>query len=211
MQTAFHLLRLATFLLLGLSALILVSAFGFGSAFVADFTIENQSTQSITVIPIGTVGADGRRFPLPVTISSYVNLPAVTGRSFQLHPGGTVAISYDMDDINFSEIVVQDQHAQFFQLITDPDPLVNQYHGPGQAQYVIEDLGKLQLASVPVTAAAKVALRGNSGILIFYGLLIAPWILYVGILFAMRKPTADVVRVLDSSKARQELSVDSRA
>lgn len=212
MSGLLRLLQFLTYPFLALSMLILSNGFGFGAAFIADFTIANQTSRVITVIPIGTVGIEGRRYPLPITISSYLNLPALGGRALRLMPGEEVAISYDMDDINFSEIVVKDDRAKVVQLITDPQPTTRQYHGPTQQRYIVDDLARLQAPPATVLNAAQQAVNSNRGTYLLYGLLIGPWLAFGVLALALRQSNSVTTSVSDRSAGTEpELPLDSQA
>src|SRR4051812_11394635 len=99
-------LKYVIYSFLGLSMLIW-SALGFGAIFITDFVVENRTKKVILVTPVGTVGAEGIKAPLPVKLLAFPPLPALRCGTYRLVPGESVRIQYDMDDINFSEIVVE--------------------------------------------------------------------------------------------------------
>jgi hypothetical protein len=150
---------------------------GFGAAFVTDFTIENRTDTAIVVTPVGTWGA-GNRAPLPVKMLAFPPLPAMRGGGYRLAPGESVTIQYDMDDINFSEIVVTAEPGRPLQLVTDPTPTANQYHGPLQQHYVIDDLARLEPAPPSVQEAAQAADRQWVVACVVSSLLFGPWLVY---------------------------------
>jgi hypothetical protein len=172
-----RLLTYATFPLLGLS-LLLFAGMMFGAAFVTDFVVINRTNAPIVVTPVGTVGKQGRKSPLPVKMARLLPLPALSSGGYRLAPGQSVTISYDMDDINFSEILVEAAPGQSLQLVTDPHPTSNQYHGPMQRQYVIDDLAQLDQATSPVRAAAEAADRQWIAACVVLSLLFGPWLAY---------------------------------
>ncbi|GEM_PF-2615214 len=153
----------------------------FGATFVTGFTIENRSGQFISVTPIGCVGPSGERAALPIVMFSFVPLPALRAGGFPLADGETVTIRYDMDDINFSEIVVEDGRGQQFQLVTDPTPTANQYHSPQQRLFVIGRLKDLDPVAPEVAVAAKRAQGWHRGSILLNAILFAPWLFYVGL------------------------------
>jgi len=171
-----RLLTLATYPFLGLS-LLMFMGMGFGAAFVTDFTIENRTDTTIVVTPVGTFGA-GNRAPLPVKMLAFPPLPALWGGGYRLAAGESVTVQYDMDDINFSEIVVVAEPGRTLQLVTDPTPTVNQYHGPLQRHYVIGDLSLLEPAPPHVLEAARAADRQWVVACVTSSLLFAPWLVY---------------------------------
>lgn len=176
MRRALRLLKFATYPFLGLS-LLLFLGMGFGAAFVTDFAVENRTDTAVVVTPVGTVGA-GDRAPLPVKMLAFPPLPALRGGGYHLAPGESVTIQYDMDDINFSEIVVAAEPGRPLQLVTDPTPTANQYHGPLQRHYVIDDLARLEPATPPVQAAAQAADRQWVEACVMGSLLFGPWLVY---------------------------------
>lgn len=159
----------------------------FGAFFVTDFTVENQTGGSIVVTPVGTVGEEGRKRFLPVVIPVFLPLPALKAGGFRLAPDEAVTIHYDMDDINFSEIVVEDEQGRRFQLVTDPNPTTNQYHGPLQRRYIIDDLSRLDAVSPDVATAANTAHRQWARAAIFLFLLLGPWLLYGVLTWSLRR------------------------
>ena len=134
----------------GLSALLLMGIFA-SSAFMVQFSIENKTSETLLVTPIGTVGKEGRRRLLPVSMVEFIKFPAKQASRLKVASGEIVAVSYDMDDINFSEIVVETERGEARQLVTNPTPTQNQYHGPAQQAYAIDDWNKLE----PLSDAIK--------------------------------------------------------
>jgi hypothetical protein len=167
-------------------SVLLVSALGFGAVFVVSFTVENRTGQVISITPVGTVGKEGVKWPLPVKLFAFP-LAALRQGGFRLADGESMTIRYDMDDINFSEIVIADEHGRQFQLITDPDPTADQYHGPVQRHYMISELAILEPVSPPVQAAASRAAQRDARLLtVELTLLIGPWVVYAGLKRALR-------------------------
>lgn len=169
-------LIIVTYPFLGLSLLLLMGQL-FGQAFTATFTISNQTGQTLIVTPVGTVGAAGYRRPLP-TVMSMVPLPAPRAGGFRLEPQQSVAIYYDMDDINFSEIVVEDESGRLLQMIVDPNPTTNQYHGPTSARYAITNLADLSPAPPAIVQATLAANQRWKVLMIYLLFLAGPWCVY---------------------------------
>jgi hypothetical protein len=164
---------------------ILIGGTLFGIAFIADFKIENQTGQTLSVTPVGTVGKEGRRSPLPTIMSVALPLSALRAGGFRLAPGESLTVLYDMDDINFSEIVIENAQGQQFQLVVNPNPTTNQYHAPRQRYFPLNELGRLGPVDPRVAAAAKRA-RGLQSASIFMNLLlIGPWLAYGILRFAI--------------------------
>ncbi len=188
MRRLLRLLTYTTYPFLGLS-LLLFLGMGFGAAFVADFTVENRTDTTVAVTPVGTVGA-GDRAPLPVKVLAFPllpPLPALRAGGYRLAPGEAVTIRYDMDDINFSEIVVAAGPDRVLQLVTDPNPTTNQYHGPLQRHYVIDDLARLEPVPQPVREAAQAADGQWVVAGVVYALLFGPWAVYALVTWLSRR------------------------
>ena len=159
----------------GLSGLLTVAILA-PFAFMVSFTIENQTNEPLLVTPIGTVGKSGGRHLLPVLMANSVNFPAKQSSRFRLAPGESVSISYDMDDINFSEIVVENEHSEARQMVTDPSPTQRQYHGPAQQSFAIDDWNKLAPLSDAVRLVSLEPRPYQLGCR-FLVLIVSPWIL----------------------------------
>lgn len=186
MRLAFRILLWLTYPFLALSIL-LIAGMGFGVAFIADFTIENRTAQTISVTPVGTVGREGAKSPLPTVMFKSPPLSALRAGGFRLAPGKSVTVLYDWDDINFSEIVVEDGQGQQYQLVVNPMPTTNQYHAPRQRQFVIDDLTRLAQVDPDVSAAARRAQGYQSGAIYMNLLLIGPWLVYGVLRFAISR------------------------
>ena len=185
MRRLLRLLKFATYPFLGLSLLLFVGM-GFGAAFVTDFTIENRTNTTIFVTPVGTSRA-GHRAPLPVIALAFPPLPAIQGGGYRLAPGASVTVHYDMDDINFSEIVVDTEAGPTLQLVTDPNPTTNQYHGPLQRRYVISNLALLEPAPLLVQEAARAADHQWVLACVQTSFLFGPWLVYALVTWLSRR------------------------
>lgn len=179
MRRLLRILKYATYPFLALSLLLLLGM-AFGAAFVTDFTVENRTGDTIVVTPVGTVGPDGRRVPLPVKMLAWPSVSAFRSGGYRLAPGACVRIQYDMDDINFSEIVVAAaaEPRRTLQLVTNPNPTTNQYRGPMQPCYVIDDLTGLEAAPPAMQAAARAADRQWVIAVVELSLVLGPWVAY---------------------------------
>jgi hypothetical protein len=114
-------------------------------------------------------------------------LAAFRSGGYHLAPGQSVTIRYDMDDINFSEVALTTEPGSMLQLATDPTPTSNQYHGPLQEHYVIDDLARLEPATPPVQAAARAADRQRIVACVEISLLVGPWLVYALVAWASRR------------------------
>ena len=163
----------------------------FGSAFVAEFTVENQTGQTIAVTPVGTVGERGDRHPLPVYMWAFPPIESPQRGGFEIPPGESLDIVYDMDDINFSELVVFDHDGERGQLIVEPEPTRNQYHAPSQTRFVISDLDSLGLIADPVRNAARAALVPTSAPWVMLCVLLGPWLAFFTLSWMNRRLETD--------------------
>ena len=77
---------------------------------------------------------------------------------FKIAPNETFRFDYDMDDVNFSEIVVENADGEMRQIIANANPTLNQYIVPSETDFVIDDFGTL--ASVPANVKT-VAVAGQ--------------------------------------------------
>jgi hypothetical protein len=150
---------------------------GMTSAFVTEFTVENRTAGVITVSPVGTVGPEGHKVPLPVKLA-WMPLPAPQVGGFRLEPGEAVTIRYDSDDVNFSEIVVRDEEGHWRQLVTDPNPTARQYHGPAKRHFIIDALASLGEVPPSVRRAAEAAGSQWGLLVVLVVLLLGPWLVY---------------------------------
>ena len=73
--------------------------------------MENHTGQTLLITPVGTIG-DGYKAPLPTLMLAMPALPALRAGRYRLGPGESVTILYDMDDIHFSEIVIEDNRGR---------------------------------------------------------------------------------------------------
>ena len=163
-------------LLLGCSLLLSVSlGVGAGLAFCTTFTIENGSDQTISVTPVGAVGPLGSRQPLPTCRNFVYSFPESIRGGYQLRPGESVAITYDWDDINLSEIVVDQAGVTWGQLVVDPQPTLGRYHAPRQKHFRIDRAGLVPAPENVLEAAQRAqvptALPWILGVII-----VVPWL-----------------------------------
>lgn len=129
--------------------------------FLTSFLVVNQSQETVYVTPIGTVGREGKRYILPLSPSARFSLPSTGPFEITLPPAEEYQFTYDWDDINFSELAVRNERGEWYQLVTDPNPIKNQYHQPQVKAFMIPPLSQLPRASSDVVAAAK-SPRGRS-------------------------------------------------
>jgi hypothetical protein len=153
-QSLIRIALLATYPFLAVS-LLTFFGLGLGFAFIEEFTVENRTSDVIVVTPVGTVGKQGHRHSLPVYMWAFPPIWSAQRGGFEIPPGESIEILYDMDDINFSEIVVHDRAGEIGQLVVNSDPTERQYHAPAQRHFVIDDLDSLVAVPGPVRDAAR--------------------------------------------------------
>ena len=148
----------------------------FQTAFITDIHITNNTNHPIQITPIGTMGAAGRRGPLPVYRSANPAYRSEKRGGFPVPAnGGTIEVLYNWDDINLSEIVIEYHTGQLTQLVVDPNPTQNQYHPPAVNTFTIDD--QTVLTPVPSNiAAAYRAAQSTSNRWWMASLLYLPWI-----------------------------------
>ncbi|MDB2686808.1 hypothetical protein N9Y42_06310 [Mariniblastus sp.] len=120
-------------------------------AFMTDCSVTNKTGESLSVTPIGTVGPDGQRTLLPLYRTSFPYFVKSKRGDFQVRPGETFRFDYDMDDVNFSEIVVENPAGEMRQIIVNLNPTQNQYMVPDETNFVVGDFASL----VPTTPNVK--------------------------------------------------------
>jgi hypothetical protein len=121
--------------------------------FITSFTVVNETTETLVVSPVGTVGA-GDRHLLPLYATHTPACMAPRDRRFQIGPGESRRFLYDWDDINFSELAIESEDS-YRMLVVDPKPTENQYHMPYQDVFVIDTLSALPPASAEVREAVE--------------------------------------------------------
>ncbi len=132
--------------LLGLLLLINVfSTFGF----ITRFDIVNASGQPIWITPLGVPESGGPRQRLPQKMLPHLDIPALHDTDLLLPPNGTIAIYYDWDDINFTDILVRDAQGQDRVLVIDANPPTGKSFEPKSTRYSIPPLQQLSVATYP--------------------------------------------------------------
>ncbi len=175
-----HAIRLISILLVTLSVLVWIGVLLIGSlSFWTSCSVTNQTQQAIYATPIGTVGPAGKRVMLPVHRIWFPNLEYAEQGDIPIAPGETFRFVYDMDDINYSELVVKSGGQIVGQVVVNPTPTANQYTVPTIVDVTVKDFATL----LPVPANVQSAIPQNrrtgytgivyivtAGILILYGL-----------------------------------------
>ena len=125
-------------------------------AFLTDCSFTNKTEQVLWITPIGTVGVQGSRHLLPLYRTSFPFLMKSKLGFFRVPPGETFRFTYDMDDINFSELVVEDNSGQTRQIVANANPTAFQYIAPKETDYVLDDFDALQSAPDNIGKAARI-------------------------------------------------------
>lgn len=146
-------------------------------AFITRFTVENQSGQTLRITPIGTRGDEGYKGRLPILMTTFPALPSFRSGGYSLKPGKSVKITYDWDDVNFSEIAVQTEDGSLYEFVVDPNPLLNQYHSPESNHFIISDSAILQPARSHIIDVVRQSDWSAIRYLVLYVGLIACWVL----------------------------------
>ena len=123
-------------------------------AFMTDCSVTNKTGEPLSVTPIGTVGPDGQRTLLPLYRTSFPYFVKSKRGDFQVRPGETFRFDYDMDDVNFSEIVVENPAGEMRQIIVNFNPTQNQYMVPDETNFVVGDFASLVPTPPSVKAVA---------------------------------------------------------
>ncbi len=188
------------YVFLGLSCLMFMGM-SFGTAFLSTFTVKNGLDEPIYVTPVGTVGPNGSRHPLPVSHLFVVAIPSTVRGGYELQPNETVSITYNMDDINFSEIVVENVSGSIGQLVVNPNPTANQYHAPTTKHFVVQ---RSSLVSVPTSVlnAAKLGRQTSHAAAVLLSLLAMPWPVVL-VLSWLKKKHATMVCAAETNVAEQ--------
>lgn len=175
MRLFLRILLFCTYPFMGLSVL-MVAVVLFSAAFVEPLTVENRTGQPLLITPVGSVHGREHRAPLPTVMFALLALPSPRAGLFPLGPGESVTLHYDRDDIIVSELVIEDERGRIRQLAVNRER--TREHGSLDARYVLEDMESLPTAS-PAVLAASVAARGmRVHAIVFFVLLIAPWLAY---------------------------------
>jgi len=111
--------------------------------FLVDFTVESRLDEEVRITPVGAIGS-GERRPLPqyVYVGEDCAFPSLGGPSRPVAPGESITITYDWDDIQFSEILVTAEDWERM-LVVDPIPSKRMFSPPARTHFVIRSKGKL--------------------------------------------------------------------
>ncbi|MEM8739151.1 MAG: hypothetical protein AAGG38_11845 [Planctomycetota bacterium] len=128
------------------------------AAFITRIQIHNTTSEKIKVTPIGAIGPAADRIPLPIFTDNEVPLRLSRQRGgFVVEAGASLDIFYDWDDVNLSEIVVEDPRRQLTAIIVDPHPESNQYRPPEPDSFTFGDGTAPQVTNPAVLSAFRSA------------------------------------------------------
>ena len=158
-----RLLRVAGFILLPLFCVTCLFTCSLvnpmGLAFLTSFEVVNSTHEDLVITPIGARGKDGTRGTLPISSSSRLYLMSTQRSGFPLPAGSALSLTYDWDDVQFSEIVCRRRDGSHLILPTGLHPTKGQYRQPPTKRFEISDLAALQ----PATEIHLAAVRSQSG------------------------------------------------
>ena len=124
-----------------------------GMAFLTSFEVVNETNETLSVTPIGAVGARGVRHTLPHSISSKFYVMGTKTGEFEIQPNSSRRFTYDWDDIQFSEILIHRPSGDLHFISTGLDPIERQYRRPEQDRFVISDIDALPRAEAHLISA----------------------------------------------------------
>jgi hypothetical protein len=116
------------------------------TAFLTTFEVVNQTNQPITVTPVGAVGEKSVRKTLPLSVSGKFSWPAGKSSQFQIQPNSTRTFHYDWDDVQFCEILIEDEKRTTCVFETGLHATEDQYRRPVGNRFVIRSTDSLPLA-----------------------------------------------------------------
>lgn len=170
--------RLAIILLIPLVVLSVLLAAGLfmTTAFVVQFSVVNRTSEPILVTPVGSVGRMGHRNPLPIqTDLTVLHMPSRQVGGFLVKHRSSILLRYDMDDINFSELVIEDGTGNTYQLVVNQEPTKNRYQAPAKTQFVIDSLADLSPVAPEVHQAYLAAQAPDSSSVLLLAFIVVPW------------------------------------
>lgn len=121
-------------------------------AFLITFAVDNQSGEAVWVTPVGAIGHEGRRSTLPISASSFLSIPALTTTQLPISSGEQFKVTYDWDDIQFSELLIVPAAGPTRMLVVDEAPTERQYRPAKTNYFLIPKLSELPEARPDVLA-----------------------------------------------------------
>ena len=124
-----------------------------GLVFMTSCSINNKSGQDIWVSPIGAVGKDGYRRPLPFYYFKILLIRSPKRTDFHIAKDKSRTFVYNWDDIQFSEILVRPEQGDIRFIVIDPNPIQHQYRKLKHNLFTVPSLSELPVAPPNLTAA----------------------------------------------------------
>ena len=121
--------------------------------FLTSFTIDNKSGQDIWVSPIGAIGKDGYRHPLPFCYFRFPCIRSPKRTDFYIAKDTSRTFVYDWDDIQFSEILIRPEQGNTRFILIDPNPTQKQYRKLKNTFFTVSSLSELSGAPPNLTSA----------------------------------------------------------
>lgn len=146
-----RLLRAAGFLLLPLFCLTCLMTCSvmnpMGVVFLTSFEVVNATGEDLLITPIGARGPKGVRGTLPISSFSHFYIMSPQNSQFSVPAGTSLSLTYDSDDVQFTEIVCQRPDGSHVIVPTGLHPTQGQYRAPPTRKFEITDFGTLQPAT----------------------------------------------------------------
>jgi hypothetical protein len=203
---AFIGLGVLTLPLMGMTALGLFNSINpMQLMFLCSFDVTNESEETLWITPVGTIGREGYRHTLPQYLREFPAFTSIQVGGYRLAAGKTKRITYDWDDINFSEIAVMNESGEYRQLVVDANPTECQYHPPASDSYVIESFEALSPIDDRVLEATTTE-KYDFRILLFNLAGLVPIAMFV-VAFILRGPAPGAARGAEYS-SRMRVAVD---
>jgi hypothetical protein len=170
-------LRIIGFLLMPLFCLTCLVTCGavnpMSMGFLTTFEVVNSTAENLIITPIGARGSGGERGTLPVSTSAIFCVTSTQCSEFALPASSSISITYDCDDVQFSEIVCQRADGSHLVIPSGLHPTKGQYRAPLTKRFEITDLKGLQPASDLHLSALR---PGNNRLATLY------WLAGIGLL-----------------------------
>jgi hypothetical protein len=138
-----------------LPVLLLVNSVNaFQLIYVMRFKVANRTTRPVWITPVGTWGT-GTKGILIQFAARFPAIPALSGKSRRVKPGGSTRVNFDRKGLKTYAIVVRSEAREYRQLRIDPVPSEGNFNRVGEDRYVIEDWDSLAPVEGDVLAAAR--------------------------------------------------------
>lgn len=107
--------------------------------FLTSFEVVNSTKEDLVVTPIGSRGPEGRRGTLPIASSSGLYIMSSQRSEFVLSASSTLRLTYDWDDVQFTEILFRRPDGSHSVLETGLHPTPGQYMQQPTKHFEIAD------------------------------------------------------------------------